>query len=114
MVEPDNLVLTQLRGLRDDIADLKINISNMRSEMTEMRATMVTRAEFQSEINSLRADVASDMLLQRREFNEKLEGLRHTVFDYHASVVGHGHLIDDLDTRMHRVERHLDLPEQQR
>lgn len=35
--------------------------------------------------------------------------LRQTVAGYHASVVGHGILITELDERLRRIERRLDL-----
>ena len=84
--EPENLVLQLLRGLRSDMAELK------------------------AEINSLRADVASDMLTHQKQTGERIEGLRQTVVQYHSSVVGHGFLISDLEGRVRRVERHLELP----
>jgi signal transduction histidine kinase len=39
-----------------------------------------------------------------------LAELRQTVTHYHSSVVGHGILISDLEARVRRVEKHLDLP----
>ncbi len=36
--------------------------------------------------------------------------LRQTVIEYHASVLGHGILISELDARLRRVEQHLNLP----
>jgi len=36
--------------------------------------------------------------------------LREAVTEYHASVMGHGFLITELDARVRRIERHLDLP----
>jgi hypothetical protein len=95
--EPETLVLQLLRGLRSDMAELK--------------------AELKAEINSLRAGVASDMLTQQsqilalqKQTGEQIEGLRQTVVQYHSSVVGHGFLISDLEARVRRVERHLELP----
>ena len=40
----------------------------------------------------------------------QVQFLREAVTDYHASVVGHGVLISDLDARVRRIEHHLDLP----
>ncbi len=78
--EPENLVLQLLRGLRGDVA-------KMRAEF---------QADLRAEINSLRADVASDMLnLQTQittlqmQTSQQIEGLRQTVVQYHSSVVGH-------------------------
>jgi len=60
------------------------DVSAMRREMTAMGGIMATRAD--------------------------LAELRQTVTHYHASVVGHGILISDLEARVRRVEEHLDLP----
>jgi hypothetical protein len=61
-------------------------------------------------MNSLRADFASDLIVQRRELSEQIVGLRRAVVEYHSSVIGHGILISELEERVRRVERHLDLP----
>jgi hypothetical protein len=42
-----------------------------------------------SEINSLRADVASDIATLRRDMSDQIVGLRRAVVEYHSSVVGH-------------------------
>ena len=39
-----------------------------------------------------------------------LAGLRRAVTEYHASVLGHGILISELDERVRRIELHLNLP----
>lgn len=103
---PENLVLQILR--------------DMRAEVAEMRAAMATKddiADLRSEMSSLRADVASDFIDVRREIaatrkdlSDQVVGLRRAVVEYHTSVIGHGVLIGELDDRMGRVERHLDLP----
>jgi hypothetical protein len=99
--EPENLVLQLLRGLRSDVAKMDAKLDETRAEFkTELRA----------EINSLRADVASDMLKLQKQTGEQIEGLRQMVVQYHSSVVGHGFLISDLEARVRRVERHLELP----
>ena len=36
--------------------------------------------------------------------------LRQEVAQYHASVMGHGILISELDQRVRRIEEHLNLP----
>ena len=82
-----------------------------------MRANFATKsdveglgAELGAEMNSLRADVASDILTTRKELSEQIVGLRRAVIDYHTTVVGHGVLISDLEARVRRVEQHLNLP----
>jgi hypothetical protein len=96
-IEPENLVLQLLRGLRSDMAKLEAKVDE-------------TKAGLTAEINSLRADVASDLLAMEKRTGERIEGLRQTVVQYHSSVVGHGFLISDLEARVRRVERHLELP----
>ena len=91
MTEPENLVLQILR---------------------EMRAESKTEfAEVRSEIGSLRADVASDLV--RIEANaakaekrlvEQIAGLRRAVMEYHSSAIGHGVLITELEERIIRLE----------
>jgi len=100
-IEPENLVLQLLRGLRSDMAKLEVKLEAKVDE---------TKAGLTAEINSLRADVASDLLAMEKRTGERIEGLRQTVVQYHSSVVGHGFLISDLEARVRRVERHLELP----
>ena len=99
--EPENLVLQLLRGIRADLAE--------------------TKAELKGDMHSLRADVASDLLVMqaklegdikktRKELGEQISGLRSSVVDYHASVIGHGILISEQEERIRRIEKHLNLP----
>ena len=104
--EPENLVLALLRGIRAEVADIK-------SEM----ATKSDLADVRAELQSLRADVASDLLAmqakadaEHKATREQVDGLRRQVFEYHSSVIGHGMLISELEARVRRMEKHLDLP----
>ena len=104
--EPDNLVLQLLRDLRAEIGD-------MRAEM----ATKSDIADLRSEMQSLGADVASDLLgleareaAEHKQTREQIVGLRRAVVEYHTSVIGHGVIIGELEARLRRVEQHLDLP----
>ena len=111
--EPENLVLELLRGIRADVAEV-------RSEVSELRAEMATKAELgelRSEMRSLRADVASDLLsmqakndAEHKATREQIVGLRRAVVEYHSVVIGHGVLISELEARVRRMEQHLDLP----
>ena len=95
-------------------------LREMRADIGELRQNSVTKADFaaiegqvaevRSSMNSLRADIASDLLTTRKELSEQIVGLRRAVVDDHTSVIGHGMLISDLDVRLRRVEQHLDLP----
>jgi len=95
--EPESLVLQLLRGIRADVARLDTKIDDVKLEL-------------RSEIHSLRADVASDLLVMRKETQEQISGLRRAVIEYHSSVLGHGILISELEARLRRVEQHLHLP----
>ncbi|MGH7104206.1 MAG: hypothetical protein ACREFJ_17630 [Acetobacteraceae bacterium] len=47
---------------------------------------------------------------QLEELATGLTDLRQAVGHYHASVLGHGILITELDARVRRIEEHLKLP----
>ena len=90
--EPESPILQMLSGMRAEIADGR------------------------GEVNSLRADVASDLLnLQAKiedgdkQTREQIVGLRRAVVEYHTSVIGHGVLISELEARVRRVEQFLNL-----
>jgi len=68
-------------------------------------------------LRSLRADVASDLATiqakndaEHKATRDQIRGLRRAVVEYHSTVIGHGALISDLEARVRRVERHLNLP----
>ncbi len=104
--EPESLILRILREMRADIGDLR-----EKSVTKADFATLETKlAEVRSNVNSLRADVASDLLTTRKELSEQIVGLRRAVVDYHTSVLGHGMPISGLNARLPRVKQHLNLP----
>ena len=91
MSEPDNIVLQLLREMR----------SEMKSEFADVR----------SEVKSLRADVASDLMTVEKRLLEQIVGLRRSVVEYHSSAIGHGVLFTEMEERLRRIERHLNLDE---
>lgn len=104
--EPDNFIIHMLREIRADIERVEGKVDK-KADMADVRA----------EIQSLRADVASDIHQldakidkTRKDVGDQIVGLRRAVMEYHSSVIGHGMLISDLEARMRRVEQHLDLP----
>jgi hypothetical protein len=97
--QPDNLVLESLRQLRADIAETNVRIDMLRDE-------------FKGDINSLRADVSSDLFsmqsrneAEHKATREQVAGLRRAAVEYHSAVVGHGGMISDLDARVRRLEQ---------
>jgi hypothetical protein len=107
--EPESLVLIMLRDIRSDIQGL-------RAEVADLRGSTVTKGELRSELNSLRADVASDLARldakidrNRKDLTDQIVGLRRAVVEYHTTVVGHGVLISEMEGRLRRVEQTLGL-----
>ena len=94
--QPENIVIEHLRGLRKDIDDIK--------------QTLKTEMATKSDLHSLRADVASDMLTMQKDTRDQIVGLRRAVIEYHSAVVGHGLIISELEGPVRRLERHLNLP----
>lgn len=98
MTEPSNIVLQLLRDIRADMAtkdDLK---------------------ELKSDVNSFRADVASDILSlhgkidkTKKDVSDEIVGLRRAVVEYHSAVIGHGVIVSDLEARVRRIEQNLGL-----
>jgi hypothetical protein len=81
--EPESLVLQLLRALRGDLAKLDAKPDKTRSEL---KSEFKTRLRLRGETNSLRADLASDMLAFHKQTGEQIEDLRQTILDYHSAV----------------------------
>ena len=47
---------------------------------------------------------------QFADVRSEIADLRRTLTQYHASVLGHGILLSELERRVHRIEDHLHLP----
>ena len=56
-----SLILELLRQMRAELGDVRSDISDVRSDVSQIRSDMAT----QSDLNSLRADVAADILSTR-------------------------------------------------
>jgi hypothetical protein len=100
--EPENFTLALLRKIDN-------KVDGLREEMAAMRDTMATKSELRSEINSLRADVASDMLVLEKRLGDQIGGLRRSVMEYHSSAIGHGVLLTELEERVRRLEQQASL-----
>jgi hypothetical protein len=101
--EPESLILELLRQMRSELAT-KADVEGLRSGVTKGDLNAL-----RSELRSLRADLASDLIATRKELSEQIVGLRRAVMEYHTTVIGHGAAISDLEARVRRVEQHLNL-----
>ena len=64
------------------------------------------------DVLSVQNDTRSEVRAQGRKLDDlanQVADLRQALTQYHASVLGHGILITELDTRLRRVEQHLNL-----
>ena len=104
--EPASLILELLRQMRAELGDVRSEMATK----TDLESVRSEVADIKSNMHTLRADVAADILTTRNELGEQIVGLRRAVIDYHTSVIGHGVLISDLEARVRRVEQHLNLP----
>ena len=104
--EPDSLILQMLRDMRAEIGGVHAEVGNVQTKIASLREETATK----SDLRSLRVDVASDLVVGRKETVEQIVGLRRAVIEYHSSVIGHGIIISELEARVRRVEEHLNLP----
>jgi hypothetical protein len=109
MPEPESLVLHLLREMREEMRDMRGEVSSIRSTMATKDDLSELRAELRSEMHSLRADVASDLLTLEKRMGDQFVSLRRSVMEYHSTAVGHGMLYSELDERVRRIEQRLDM-----
>ena len=107
MAEPESLVLVPLREMRAEMAEMRADVSDVKSTM----ATKTDIADLRSEIGSLRADVASDLITLEKRLGDRIATLNRAVIEYHSSAVGHGVLYSEIEDRVRRIEKHLNLTE---
>ncbi len=84
--------------LKQDVTVLKQDVAVLKQE-----AGLLNR-EF--------ALMGHEFTLMQRDMAELKHGFatqNQTITQYHASVMGHGMLLTEMDERLLRVERHLDL-----
>ena len=109
MSEPENLTLKLLRDIREDMVTKK-DLGEVRNELkNDVSGVKGGLDDLRSDLNSLRADVASDMILMENRLSERISHVNSAVIQYHSTTVGHGVLIGELDERLRRVEQHLKL-----
>lgn len=114
--EKFDLVLELLTDLQAGQREFRDEMHAFRDEMYAFRDEMyVFRDKTNARLDVLEAIVhrlarrtdtlAQDIAAVRRE----TASLRQAITDYHGSVLGHGVLLTELEERLARVERYLDL-----
>jgi hypothetical protein len=109
MPEPESLMLHLLREMREEMRDMRGEVSGLRSTMATKDDLSELRADLHSEIHSLRAYVASDLLTMEKRMGDQFVALRRSVMEYHSTAVGHGILYSELEERVRRIEQRLDI-----
>ncbi len=109
MAEPENLVIHLLREMREEMRDLRGEVSEIRSTVATKKDLAEIRSELGSEMHSLRADVASDLLSLEKRMNDQFTTLRRSVMEYHSTAVGHGILYSEPEERVRRIEQRLEM-----
>jgi hypothetical protein len=105
MPEPEDLVLALLRDMRTDITDIRSEMAT-KSDIGRLDTKI---DDLRSDVKSLAADVASDMLLLEKRLGNQISSLRRSVMEYHSSAVGHGVLLSEFEERLRKVEQRLDI-----
>ena len=104
MAEPENIVLHLLQQMREDMRRLDAKVERLATK----DVLQALAADLRSEMHSLRADVASDLLTSERRMSEQFVALRRSVMEYHSTADGHGLLFSELEERVRRIEQRLD------
>ena len=106
----------EMHAFRDDMYIFRNEMYTFRDEMHAFRDEMhAFRDQTNARMDALEAlarqlarrvdGVTIDLAALKRE----AASLRQAITDYHGSVLGHGVLLTELEERLARVERHLDL-----
>ena len=93
------------------------NGADLGSIVAMLQGVLQAQEAMRAEMHAMRTELRTEIAALRNDHGRKLDDLagqvktlRQTLTEYHASVLGHGILITELDTRLRRVEQHLDLP----
>jgi len=82
MSDPENIVLLLLREMRAEM--------ETKSDLAKLEGKLGGEiADLRSEVHSLRADFASDLLTLEKRLKERISGLRRTVIEYHSSAMAY-------------------------
>ena len=81
MSEPENIVLILLRQIREEMAT--------KNKLSALEGTLKNDiAGVRSDVKSLRADVASDLMTIEQRLSERIAHLNRAVMEYHSAPRG--------------------------
>lgn len=92
-------MLAILHGLAEGQQEIRSKLDEHGRLLTEHSQSFV---EVKRDMAETKLDIA--------ELKSSVSGLRESVTEYHAAVLGHGVLFSQLEERVRRIDRHLDLP----
>jgi len=95
----------RLDGTDARLAGMDARLAGMDARLDGMDAGLDAQTE---KLNELVA-VVNDHTRKLDDLMAGLASLRDTVNDYHHAVVGHGIAITDVDERVRRIERHIEI-----
>ena len=87
-----------------------VDIAAVYQLLREVADRVIAHDDLFAAIDRRFATMQSEMDRQFVEVRSDIAELRRTLTQYHASVLGHGILISELERRVHRLEDHLHLP----
>jgi hypothetical protein len=81
--EPASLILELRRQMRAELGDVWSDMAT-KADLASVRSDV---AEIKSDMRTLRADIASDILTTRKELSGQITGLRETIIDDHEMAL---------------------------
>jgi hypothetical protein len=90
MAEPENIVLMLLCEMRAEMATKK-DLVGLKAELKNDIAVLSNGiADVRSEVKTLAADVATDLMTVEKRLSDRIGYLNRAVMEYHSSAVGYG------------------------
>ncbi len=91
-----------MSGNGPDLAQVVAMLGTVLTSLNDLRGEMRTALRaIEARLDRVEASI--------KELEWGLKDLRQAVTAYHASVMGHGILISELEARVQRIEAHLNL-----
>ena len=99
-------VLEGQRSIQADIQEIKVVVNQHTEVLNQHTRALAEHTQVLNEHTLTLTDHGARF----KNLSGEVASLREAVTAYHASVLGHGVLISELDARVRRIEHHLNLP----